>query len=101
MAQQHSICESEARIDDIDQEVHKQSGWLKAAAGFAAIAVVALGGFNSIILSKLSTIESLLTTNQVTIAEIKRDFAALEKRVGDIERRHDFLDQNGVVKKVR
>lgn len=94
-------CQSEDKIDEIETEVYKQSGWLKAAAGFAGIAVVALGSFNGVVLSKLSTIETLLTNNQVSIAEVKKDIIALDQRIKDIEERHKFLDQNGVVKKLR
>lgn len=93
--QLHDECIKEERIDDIDQELHKQSGWLKAAGGFLGIAVLALGSFNGVILSKLTSIESLLTSNQVSIAEVRKDVQSLDQRVKEIEERHKWLDQNG------
>ncbi len=88
-------CESEDRIDDIDKEIHKQSGWFKAAASFGGLCVMALGSFNGIVLSKLNSIETLLTTNQVTIAELRMFTQSLDQRLKEIEERHKWLDQNG------
>ena len=86
-------CTSEERIDDIDQEVHKQSGWFKAAAGFAGIAIMALGSFNGVILSKLTNIETLLTDYRVIqmqqAEQIKGIQFRLEKVEAFQERAHD------------
>ena len=86
-------CTREERIDDIDQEIHKQSGWFKAAAGFGAVAIMALGAFNGIIISKLSSIETLLTNNQISIAEIKKDLGSHEQRIKDLEDRNTWTDR--------
>ncbi len=78
-------CVSEERIDDIDQEVHKQSGWFKAAAGFATVLVLIGGGFNSIILAKLSNIETLLTDSRLVQSRQIEQIENLRHRVDVIE----------------
>lgn len=83
-------CTNEGRIDDIDQEVHKQSGWLKAAAGFAGIAIMALGGFNGIILSKLSNIETLLTDSRLVQSRQSEQIDSLKHRVDQLEEYHKW-----------
>lgn len=95
------ICVSEERIDDIDKEVHKQSGWLKTAAGVSSIIAIFVGSYCNKIVTKLETIESLLNGNNVAIAEMRKDIKTHEDRLQDIEKRHLFLDQNGVVKRPR
>lgn len=78
-------CVSEERIDDIDQELHKQSGWFKAAAGFATVLVLIGGGFNSIILAKLSNIETLLTDSRLVQSRQIEQIETLKHRVDRLE----------------
>ena len=78
-------CESEDRIDDIDQELHKQSGWFKASAGFATVLVLIGGGFNSVILAKLSNIETLLTDSRLVQSRQIEQIENLKHRVDRIE----------------
>lgn len=98
-------CTQEETLNDIDQEIHtltanvsKQSGWLKAAAGFSGIVILALGSLNGVILGKLTAIEAMLTTSAVVQGRLEERYISLEKRVENIEKRHDTLDMNGVVK---
>ena len=101
-------CQQEETINDIDQTVHslkeavsKQEGWFKTSAWVISIAVMVIGGLSGVILSKLSAIEALLTTSQISIAEVKKDVQSLDGRVRDIEERHRWLDQNGIRTTVR
>lgn len=86
-------CTSEERIDDIDQEVHKQSGWFKAAAGFAGIAIMALGSFNGIILSKLTNIETLISDYRVVQMQQSEQIKTLQFRIDKIEQFQERLHE--------
>lgn len=83
-------CISEDRIDEIDQEVHKQSGWFKAAAGFATVLVLIAGGFNSLILTKLSNIEALLTDSRLVQSRQVEQIETLKHRVDKLEDYHKW-----------
>lgn len=98
-------CQQEETINDIDSTVHslkesvsKQEGWFKTSAWVIGIAVVVIGGLSGIILGKLTAIEAMLTTSAVVQGRLEERFLALDKRVSDIEKRHDYLDQQGVIK---
>lgn len=83
----------EKRLGEVDNEVHKQSGWLKAAAGLLSIAVLSIGAFNGVILSKLTLIEAMLSDSKVIMAEHAKDIKSIDKRVCDIEERNKYIDQ--------
>ena len=93
-------CLQEETINDIDSTVHilkegisKQEGWFKTSAWVISIAVLVIGGLSGVILGKLSAIESLLTTAQVVQGRLEERYIALDKRVSDIEKKHDTIDQ--------
>ncbi len=83
----------EARLDDMDAELHKQSGWFKASAAFMTVAVMCISGFGNVILTKLTSIESLLSESKVTLMQHSEQIKALDCRVKDIEDRHRYQDQ--------
>jgi len=83
----------EKRIDGIDNEIHKQSGWFKASAILLSIAVIVLGSLCSLILNKLGTIEGLMADNKVTTAEFSMAIKNMDKRISDIEERNKYIDQ--------
>lgn len=80
--------EHEKRMDKVDADVNKQSGWLKASAGFTGVAMMIIGSFSSTIINKLNTIESLLTDSKISIAQHTEQIKGLDQRVRDIEDRH-------------
>jgi len=83
----------EERLDNMDAEIHKQSGWLKAAAGFWAVAIIIASSFCTVIISHLNTIENLLTDNKVALMQHSEQIKALDCRIKDIEERHKYEDQ--------
>lgn len=94
------VCEQEQSINDIDKTIHnlessvaKQSGWFKTSAWVIGIATLSIGGLSGIILGKLSAIEALLTSSQVVQGRLEEKFNAIDRRVSDIERKHETLDQ--------
>jgi hypothetical protein len=91
----------ESRIDDIANEIHKHGGWWKLIGGSMGVACTLLGWFGNSINVKLDSIELLLSADKIAIAELKKDVHAIEVRIDNIERRHEHLDQNGIVKKIR
>lgn len=93
-------CQQEETINDIDSTVHnlkegfsKQEGWFKTSTWVVSIAVMVIGGLSGVILGKLSSIEALLTAAQVVQGRLEERYIALDKRVSDIEKKHDTIEQ--------
>jgi hypothetical protein len=87
----------EERLDHVDRTVSKQSGWLKTAAVVLAFSGTVLGSVCNLILSKLSSIESLLSKTDITLARHEERICGVEADVKEIKERHKYLDQNGVI----
>ena len=93
--QQDTECANhDARLTEIENEHNRQAGWMKAAAGFASIAIAVIGYFGMNIISKLSTIESLLNKSDVAIARMDVTVQNHEQRLKDIETRHNIIDSS-------
>jgi len=93
-------CQQEETINEIDIVVHslkesvsKQEGWFKTSAWVIGLATLVIGGLSGVILGKLSAIESLLTSAQVVQGRLEERYLSLDKRVGDIEKKHDTTEQ--------
>ena len=93
--------EHEKRMDMVDGELKKQSGWFKASAGILAISIAIIGSYCTQITSKLDSIQAMLTDSKVVMMQHSEQIKNLDSRVTDIEKRHTYLDQNGVVTRVR
>lgn len=81
------------RTNDLDNEIHKQSGWLKTSALLITISILAIGGFNGMVFSKLSVIESLLSESKVITAIHSEQIKSLDQRVNAITERNKYIDQ--------
>lgn len=85
------------RINDVEKEASKQSGWIKASAALLSIAVVIIGAFAGMINTKLTNIEGLLNDNKVVMMQYSEQIKTLEFRVRDIEERNKYIDQQSGV----
>ncbi len=83
----------EKRLDDVDNEVHKQSGWLKASAILLTIGIVIVGILNNNISTKLTSIQNMLSDTKVLLAQHAEQIKTLEFRVNNIEERNKYIDQ--------
>ena len=90
-----SNCE---KINEIDASVNRISGGLTVAKILVGLATVIIGGSLSLLITKVNSIETLLVNNGTSIAVQGTRIDALTLRVESIEKRHDYLDQNGIVK---
>lgn len=96
--QQDTDCaEHDRRLDDVEINHQKLESRWTSMLWFIGIAVIGLGGFNSVILSKVTAIESLLTDSKVVQMQHSEQIKALQQDVKDIQERHKYLDQNGIV----
>lgn len=91
--------EHEKRVNLMDAELSKQSGWLKASALLVLIAMAVIGGLSNLILNKLTSIETLLSDSKVTMMKHEMSINSLDVRVKSIESRHLFIDQNAQAKR--
>jgi hypothetical protein len=87
----------EERLDSVDNEVHKQSGWLKASAILLTVAILITGWLSSSILTKLSGIEGMLSDTKVNMMQHTEQIKNLDMRVRDIEDRNKYIDQQSGV----
>lgn len=85
--------EHDRRINELDNEAHKQSGWLKVASVLLSIAVIVIGAFDGMIFTKLTNIEGLLNDSKVALMQHSEQIKTLEFRVRDIEERNKYIDQ--------
>jgi uncharacterized protein YktB (UPF0637 family) len=86
----------EGRIDDLDKEVHKQTGFYKTAAIVFTIVAGALSYFATNITAKLTTIEALLTDSKVLMMKHAEQIKVLQGDVKEIQDRHRDLDRSGI-----
>jgi hypothetical protein len=91
----------ENRIDEVAAEVHKHGGWFKVIGGGLGFAFIVLGWFGSSINSKLDAIQATLNKTDIAIENHRGRIENCEKDIKDIQERHKYFDQNGIVKKVR
>ena len=84
----------EERLDSVDNEVHKQSGWLKASAILLTVAILITGWLSSSILTKLSGIEGMLSDTKVNMMQHTEQIKNLDIRVRGIEDRNKYIDQH-------
>ena len=96
-AHQEQLDGFEKELGEMDREVHKQSGWLKTAAVVLSVSGVVLGGISNQILTKLTAIETMLNKTDVSLARHEERLSNCEKDIKEIQERHKYLDQNGVV----
>ena len=100
--EQDSNCKDhDERLDKVERILDRQYGWIKAAGAFLAIIMPLVGWLGLSIQSRLTTIIDMQSNGRVVTAEMQRDIRDHDNRLRDIEDRHKFLDQNGVVKKVK
>lgn len=88
----------EERLDDLNTKVSKQSGWLKACAGFLAIVITigipVIGSIGSTISNKLNSIETILTDGRIAQTQLNERYISLDRRVTIIETKHSAEEQN-------
>lgn len=85
----------EDRMDELEIDIGRQSGWLKASAGLVTIVSLAVSILCSIIISKLGTIESLLTDSKVVLMQHSEQIKSVQKDISVIQERHKYEDQSG------
>lgn len=94
--------EHETRLDQIDADVQKQSGWLKATALIGVVLTLIIvpisSWFLGSVLTKLTSIESLLNSNNLTLSLHTEQIKNIQADVKEIQDRHKIIDQNGVYK---
>lgn len=91
----------ENRIDEIAAELRKHSGWWKLIGAGLVVGVGYLIGFGSTINNKLDNIQSMLSKHEVGMERLDGRIKNCESDILEIKQRHNFLDQNGVIKKVK
>jgi hypothetical protein len=91
----------EGRIDDIAKELHKHGGWWKIIGIGLAMGIGYLITFGSSINNKLDSIQGMLSRHEVSMAEMSGRIKACESDISEIKVRHQYLDQSGVIKKVK
>ena len=103
---QHEQYEGEERRSHCSQhEVNSSDlssikGTLSVAKWLLGASVVVLLAMVQMALTKLDQIQASLNNGRESIVKIERDVAHLDSRVTDIEKRHERLDQYGVVKQL-
>lgn len=90
MAQSDECKLHESRIDDMDMEVHKQSGWLKTAAVVFSIVGTGLIYIGSNVNNKLDSISSLLTESKVVLMQHSEQIKQLQGDVKELQDRTKY-----------
>ena len=93
--------EHEQRIDKMGEEIHKFNAYFKIIGGSISIACVICGWFGSSINNKLDNIQQLLNTHSVAMAIHEGRIKGCEQDIAEIKARHNYLDQNGVIKRTK
>jgi hypothetical protein len=83
----------EERMDKVDEDINQGKGWFKAAAGFASLAVMLVGFVGANINSKLSNIETMLTTDKSDIRLLNEKVTNLQQDVREVQERHRTQDE--------
>jgi hypothetical protein len=91
----------EERLDAFDKGIASNHGWLKGASCLVAIVGFITTLFCTTIIARLGTITDLLTDYRVMLKQHETEISGLKSDVQEIKQRHNFLDQNGVIKKAR
>ena len=78
----------EERLDDMETDIAKQSGWLKASAGLVTAVSIAVSILCTVIIGKLGNIETLLSDSKVVLMQHSEQIKSIDSRVHDIEERH-------------
>ena len=86
----------EKRLDDMERKESKRSGWFTAMASVVSVVLVigvpCVAFIGNVLVGKVSSIESKLSTGNETLIKHTEQLASLDKRVIVIEKQHD-LDQ--------
>lgn len=91
----------EQRIDKMGAEVHRFNGYFAIIGGSIGIGCMICGWFGSSINNKLDTIQNMLNSHSVVMATLEGRIKSCESDIGEIKARHNYLDQNGIVKRTR
>ena len=89
--------EHEQRMDGMDKELHTLLGWIKTSGLLITVAGAIIGYMGTNINAKLTSIETLLSDNKVMLERHNQQIIQLQGDVKDIQDRHKYLDQNGVI----
>lgn len=100
-AEDQKCADHEKRLDAVVTEASKQSGWLKSSAVVFTLAATVLSWAANSINAKLDGISQMLGKNDVTLMQHAEQIKNVQADIKEIQERHRYLDQNGVVKRVR
>jgi hypothetical protein len=85
------------RLQNIETDVHKNTGRFTSMLWFMGVAGGFIGACMVFLVGKTTSIETLLTNNQVSLMQHSEQIKSVQSDVKDIQDRHRYLDQNGVV----
>ncbi|CAB4211837.1 hypothetical protein UFOVP1419_34 [uncultured Caudovirales phage] len=87
------VCVNENRFDSIENSQSSNGGWIRAVAGMIVLVVLPFGTWaTSAILTDLVGLRAMMSRVEIAAEGERRDYVNLERRVTNIERRHDDFD---------
>jgi hypothetical protein len=83
----------EEKIDEINKELHKHGGWFKVLGSGVALFLTVILFFGARLDAKLTVIQESLNQAAVANAGYAERLSRCEKDVDEINKRHQFKDQ--------